>query len=102
MNGLLDRLRLEPWCYTPSQIAVLTDYQIIHNYILPQANRDEDFERERKGLPRANDGSEVDERGPDWKPNKAFMVNTLMGLGMTKEQAIREYAAQDKLNAKTR
>lgn len=87
-------LRLEPWCFAPGDIARMTDYEIVHEYIWPQHKRLERLERERKGLP------VEDERGEEksFVPSRGYMLAMLVNLGMTKEQAVAEYERQKKMN----
>lgn len=91
----IDPIRMPHW-----EIARVTDWQIVNNIVVPMSQREEEYERGRKGLPPAGGDESPDDPGPEFVPNKTFMVNTLMGLGMSKQQALAEYEAQAKLNAK--
>jgi hypothetical protein len=81
----------EPWCFHTSQVAVLTDSQILHGYVLPASEKAEEFERRRKGMPAK--GEEV-QRDPNYVPSKQYMVSVMVGLGMSPKAAEEEYAKQ--------
>jgi len=88
----------EIWKAWPWDVARLTDWQIVHWYIEPQLKRQEALKQQSQSS--GGSGMTVPEDpGPDWKPPPQFMIATLMQLGMSKEQAIAEYAAQEKANA---
>jgi hypothetical protein len=80
----------------------MTDFQIIHNCILPQAAINERMERERKGLPPEADPDEEVLASESRVPDKRFMMSVLMGLGMTPKQAEEEYERQKKMNEKVK
>jgi hypothetical protein len=80
---------MRPW-----EIARLTDHQIINDYLFPQLKKQEELERRQKGLPAANDEPEE----PGAAPSKDYMILVLMALGMSKEAAEKEYAAQLAIN----
>ncbi len=75
-------------------IARLTDYQIVNCYLFPQTKRQEAIERRQKGLP--PEAEESDE--PSAPPSRDYMIMTLMRLGMSAEDAAREYDEQLRLH----
>lgn len=84
---------LEPWCKNPEQIARLTDYQIVHMLLLPQMRRQEELERQQKNLPaRADEIAEMERE--DEIPPRPIMIGMFVSLGMSPEEANREYDAR--------
>jgi len=82
----------EPWCFTPAEIAPLTDYQIDEVYLKPAVRRAEAMERERKGLPPPPTPGE---KAPDAPPPRGAVVAFAMStFGKTREQAEAMYDAQ--------
>lgn len=82
----------EPWCFTPDQIARLTDYQILHLYILPAVRRSREAELRGKGMdPELAAGVAGSE--PSIPPREA-MVHALMAMGMSRSAAESEYDRQ--------
>lgn len=81
----------------------MTDHQIIHNCILPHAAQQEAMERAREGKIAPADPDELPEVESSEPPNRQMMLAVMMGmLGMTKEQAVREYDEQLRMNAKAK
>jgi hypothetical protein len=44
---MLAALCQEPWCFTPTQVGQLTDWQVVHLYLKPAEERAKRFEEER-------------------------------------------------------
>jgi hypothetical protein len=87
----------EPWKMLPWEFALLTDHQIIHCFLLPQIERDEESKRIAKGLPPRVDEDEVQPSGEP--PNRQMMISMMVGmLGMSPQAAAEEYEAQRRLN----
>lgn len=80
-----------------SAFADLTDWQIVHLYLIPAAKRAEQMERERKGIPSLTE-PEVD--APPKMPTKAYIVGLLMQRGWPKDKAEEEYEKQLALTLK--
>lgn len=79
----------------------MTDHQIIHNCILPATANQEAMERARDGKIAPADPDELPESGIGEQPNRQMMLGVMMGmLGMSKEQAVREYDEQLRMNAR--
>jgi hypothetical protein len=82
----------EPWCFSPAEVAPLTDYQIDEVYLKPAVKRAEAMERERQGLPpRPTPGADVPDAPPPRGQVVAFAMST---FGKTRAQAEAEYDAQ--------
>jgi hypothetical protein len=80
---------MRPW-----EVARLTDHQIVHCYLLPQARRNEAM-KNRKG----EDQPELeDESDPTSMPRK-LMVENFMRFGMSRQAAEAEYDNQLRMNA---
>ncbi len=94
-------LASEVWKMLPWDFARLTDWQIEHIYLRPQVERQEAIESHGPGGEKPALAVPQSDKG-DWKPNRNVMVATFMQLGMKREDAIKEYAAQEKMNAKKR
>lgn len=82
----------EPWCFTPHQIALLTDYQILNLYLLPAAQKAMEAELRAKGMDPDMARAVVTEEPQI--PTRDTMVATLMQLGLSAEDADREYDRQ--------
>ncbi len=79
----------EPWCFAPEVIAGLTDYQILHLFVLPKALVEENADRARRGL--APEGESTLPTDADGVPHRGYMVGLMMSLGLTAEQANADY-----------
>lgn len=103
-------LAQEPWCFDTEQIARLTDYQLVHVYILPAVRRAEEY---RKDSPATGGGyqppprfdrdakpGDPGYRGPDYEPGtpghrRQIVEMAFMGvMGMKREAAERLYEKQ--------
>lgn len=82
----------EPWCFTPEQIAPLTDSQIEDVYLKPALAKQDAMERERKGLPPKP--ADDDRRPLTEPPPRAAVVGMMRTLGMSVEKANAEYDRQ--------
>jgi hypothetical protein len=80
----------EPWCFSPAEVAPLTDYQIDEVYLKPAVKRAEAMERERKGLPPAAEPKPLAEP----PPREAMIRFAMSALGKTRAQAEADYDAQ--------
>lgn len=90
-------LSQEPWCYTPGQIANLTDWQIEHLYAKPAAERSEEL---RKSTP-ATGGksapvSESDIGEPGSPSHRNWVISAFVNgpMKMSPEAARAKYEAQ--------
>jgi hypothetical protein len=88
----------EPWCMKPWDIARLTDFQILHLYIMPAAERAEAMRREGQGV--SPEVADAEARGETYIPTKIEVVSTLMNLGFSRKQAEDEYEKQKALTDK--
>lgn len=82
----------EPWCFAPHQIALLTDYQIIHLYVLPAVQRAREMELRGKGMD--PDAAHASVREEAVIPPRETMVAMLTQLGLSPADADREYDRQ--------
>jgi hypothetical protein len=97
----------EPWCFTPAQVAELTDWQIEHLYYRPAIERAQKLESDiAKTNPNAvtpvgrGDGLPTDEElkhPPIGTPAfKDFIVRKFQAFGMSYDKAVKMYEAQAK------
>lgn len=92
-------LAQEPWCYTPSEIGRMTDWQIEYLYARPAAERAEEFRRMSKGdplPPKRPEKSNEPEPEPGTPEHRrrvmtAFMVGP---FAMSREKAEKMYEHQ--------
>lgn len=82
----------EPWCKLPHEIALLTDFQILHLYVIPAHERSEAAKLEQKGIP--SDLAWAQARGQTVEPSKDYVIGVLMSLGIGRKAAEEEYKRQ--------
>lgn len=87
----------EPWCYTPEEVAQLTDVQIWHLYIDPAVERSKQMQS--GGASRSRSGTGAGSDGPPGEPGSAehrgACVNAFMSIqGLSRERAEDQYARQ--------
>lgn len=77
----------------PRDFADLTDWQIVHLYLMPEKRRGEERQRHMKGLPAVEPREEKkSEMGPKKPRSREWGVRQLMSAhGFTREQAERDY-----------
>lgn len=89
-------LSQEPWCFTPEQIASLTDWQIENLYAIPAAERSEEL---RKSMPESKTSASVSESDigePGSPSHRNWVISAFVNgpLKMSPEQAQVKYSAQ--------
>ncbi len=98
---MLPALAQEPWCFHPSQIAELTDWQVMELYIRPAVKRAEelkkDVDRDRAESPFSSPSSPSPKasRLPPREQSIDIMVDL---LGITREQAAADWDRANKAN----
>ena len=114
----------EPWCKSEAEVELLTDWQIVHRYLLPASERAREFEeqtaRQRAELPggggakplgerktapapRRKPGEkpqkgDPDYRGPEHEPgtpgHRREIIDAFVWFGMSPGAAAKEYERQ--------
>lgn len=89
----------EPWCFTPAQIAELTDWQIVELYVKPAEERAEEVRRERDGVGRGEFGRPILANPPDPPtpilPDRSeYVAFCVSELGWTRAHAEAEWDRQ--------
>lgn len=89
-------LAQEPWCFTPDQIARLTDWQVVSLYLVPAAER---AEKLRAGTGGGPAGPVPRHNTPDAEPgtegHRRQIVAALMShQGLSRERAEAAYESQ--------
>jgi hypothetical protein len=91
----------EPWCYTPDQVAELTDWQIEHLYARPAAERAEELRKSmpdqtEKPLGNRRGGKDPDIGEPGSATHRNWMISAFVNgpLRMKPEAAAARYESQ--------
>lgn len=96
VTELITALYQEPWCFHPSQVADLTDHQIIEHYLKPAAERSRRAREEAEG--RTPLGSRPARSEPDPEPgtpeHRRQIVGAFVHMGMRPEKAAERYEQQ--------
>ena len=98
----LTALAQEPWCYTPEQIARLTDWQVLNVYLKPAIERAEEMRKQMPPPPTMPNGHSLtsfDAPGTSGMPSEPSVtmfdretaIGLMTDLGLSPEQAAAAY-----------
>ncbi len=89
----------EPWCYTPDEVARLTDFQIWHQYMRPAAERAKQLGGGGRTVSGSAAAPVAGSDGPPGEPgsdeHRRACVGAYMSVqGLNRERAEAQYARQ--------